>query len=118
MKKGANNLNAFLGAVYAGCFYVPVDSAMPKERVSLILSTLKPSVVIYDDSTEKNIEELNLQCPCFNYKDTGKTYIDTPQLDKIRNDHKNTNLLYVLFTSGSTGTPKGVTILTKALSTL
>lgn len=110
MKKGANNLNAFLGAVYAGCFYVPVDSAMPKERVSLILSTLKPSVVIYDDSTEKNIEELNLQCPCFNYKDTGKTYIDTPQLDKIRNDHKNTNLLYVLFTSGSTGTPKGVTI--------
>ena len=110
MKKGANNLNAFLGAVYAGCFYVPVDSTMPKERVSLILSTLKPSVVIYDDSTEKNIEELNLQCPCFNYKDTGKTYIDTPQLDKIRNDHKNTNLLYVLFTSGSTGTPKGVTI--------
>lgn len=30
MKKGANNLNAFLGAVYAGCFYVPIDSGMPK----------------------------------------------------------------------------------------
>ena len=110
MKKGANNLNAFLGAVYAGCFYVPVDSAMPKERVSLILSTLKPSVVIYDDSTEKNIEELNLQCPCFNYKDTVEAYIDPLLLDKIRNNHKNTDLLYVLFTSGSTGTPKGVTI--------
>lgn len=110
MKKGANNLNAFLGAVYAGCFYVPVDSAMPKERVSLILSTLKPSVVIYDDSTEKNIEELNLQCPCFNYKDTVEAYIDPLLLDKIRNTHKNTDLLYVLFTSGSTGTPKGVTI--------
>lgn len=110
MKKGANNLNAFLGAVYAGCFYVPVDSAMPKERVSLILSTLKPSVVIYDNSTEKNIEELNLQCPCFNYKDTVEAYIDNTKIEKIRNNHKNTDLLYVLFTSGSTGTPKGVTI--------
>lgn len=116
MKKGANNLNAFLGAVYAGCFYVPIDSGMPKGRVSLILSTLKPSVVIYDDSTNKNLKELNIQCQCFNYKDTlsitaeNKKLDINLKLDKIRNSHKSTNLLYVLFTSGSTGTPKGVTI--------
>lgn len=89
---------------------------MPKGRVSLILSTLKPSVVIYDDSTNKNLKELNIQCQCFNYKDTLSTTAENKKLDinlkldKIRNSHKSTNLLYVLFTSGSTGTPKGVTI--------
>lgn len=32
MDKRAYNLIAFFGAVYAGCFYVPIDPLMPLER--------------------------------------------------------------------------------------
>ena len=36
MEKTADCIAAFLGAVYAGCFYVPLDSKMPVDRMQLI----------------------------------------------------------------------------------
>ena len=51
MDKRAYNLLSFMGAAYAGCFYVPIDSQMPSERINLILDTLQPSMILYDDAT-------------------------------------------------------------------
>lgn len=110
MDKKAYNINAFLGATYAGCFYVPIDSQMPTERINLILGTLNPSMIIYDDVTEKSIGHLGEQYSKVYYKDALTTEIDNIRLDIIRKYSKSTDLLYVLFTSGSTGVPKGVTI--------
>ena len=110
MDKRAYNINAFLGAVYAGCFYVPIDSQMPIERIKLILSTLKPSMIIYDDITEKSMDLLDVDCIKIHYIEIIDSIIDNEKLNRIRLCSKNTDLLYVLFTSGSTGVPKGVTI--------
>lgn len=110
MDKKAYNINAFLGVVYAGCFYVPIDSQMPAERINIILGTLEPSMIIYDDVTEKSIRYLSDQYSKVYYKDALTTEIDNISLDIIRKYSKSTDLLYVLFTSGSTGVPKGVTI--------
>ena len=58
MDKRAYNIPAFLGAVYAGCFYAPIDSRMPAERINLILNTLQPGLILYDDKTEKNLDSI------------------------------------------------------------
>lgn len=110
MDKRAYNLCAFMGVVYAGCFYVPVDSQMPIERIKLILDTLKPRMIIYDDVTAKKIDEIKNDVQTVLYADMLNTGINKLALDDIRSNSKTTDLLYVLFTSGSTGVPKGVTI--------
>lgn len=110
MDKKAYNMLAFMGVLYAGCFYVPIDSQMPLERIKLILETLNPSMILYDDVTEKNIANLGSSCLTFHYKLACDTVIDVDKIEHVRKQCKSTDLIYVLFTSGSTGIPKGVTI--------
>lgn len=110
MDKKAYNLLAFLGTVYAGCFYVPIDNNMPFERIELILDTLNPKLIIYDDETADKILNIKRNILTVHYREALKHEIDETSLDNIRRKSKSTDLLYVLFTSGSTGIPKGVTI--------
>lgn len=110
MDKRAYNIVAFMGVVYAGCFYVPIDSQMPIDRINLILNTLQPSLLIYDDVTSSKLDYLDENIKKIHYNDAIKAELDSDVLEYIRLYSKSTDLLYVLFTSGSTGIPKGVTI--------
>ncbi len=110
MDKRANNVIAFMGVVYAGCFYVPIDSQMPLERIKIILETLKPSMILYDDVTKDRVKEFGSCYSLIHYKKALETDVNKTSLLNIRSQCKNTDILYVLFTSGSTGVPKGVTI--------
>lgn len=110
MDKRAYNVVTFMGVVYAGCFYVPIDSHMPMDRIELILQTLSPSLIIYDDVTAEKVKEISKEIPVLHYSEALGTSVNTTKLSDIRSRCKSTDLLYVLFTSGSTGVPKGVTI--------
>lgn len=112
MKKGANNIVAFMGAVYAGCYYIPIDSQMPIDRINLIIKTLNPKAIIYDDETEKSLEFVDAQAEKIKFDELiwNEKKINNEEILRVKSRAKNTDLLYVLFTSGSTGTPKGVTI--------
>ena len=53
---------AFMGVLYSGNFYVPIDSKTPLERLRGIVNILKPIAVIgFSESENKLI--LNLNCP-------------------------------------------------------
>lgn len=110
MKKTVGNISAFLGCVYAGCFYVPIDKDMPDERVGMILECLKPEVIICDSETEQQAQKIANHTLLLKYEEASTNVINEEILENTRIGMKTADILYVLFTSGSTGTPKGVTI--------
>ena len=75
---------AFLGAVYSGNFYTPIDVTMPKERVLSILHTLQPQVLLIDEKSRKAANNLGYEGEIIVLEELPETEIDDALLRKIR----------------------------------
>src|SRR5213080_1314159 len=82
-------LIAFLGAVKSGRPYVPLDTALPQQRIDKILAASRAALVL----TPKDILKL---CAL--------------QTRGFARGIQGNEPFYILFTSGSSGEPKGVII--------
>lgn len=103
--KNIESIITFMGIVYSGNFYVPIDPSVPEKRIKLILDTLNPAMVI--SAVEGKTFEI---CDVIPHSQTLLAECDDVLLQDIRQNALDTDPLYSIFTSGSTGTPKGVLV--------
>ena len=50
-----------MGAVYAGCFYVLIDTKQPASRLNQILDILKSEVIVTSEKYLKDLEKLGFE---------------------------------------------------------
>ncbi len=109
--KSIKAIEAFLGILYAGGFYVPLDTANPKNRIDAILKNIAPNFILSEekywnllDGTNNSLSFIDLKRSVNNKKErmNYKAKIDTDPA-------------YLINTSGSTGTPKGVVVAHKSI---
>ena len=110
MEKRVETIYAFLGAVYAGCFYVLLDSKLPSERLKQILQTLQSEVLVLHPDYEKQFKALEYEGNVVNILEALQEEEDAVLLETIREQRLDIDPLYAIFTSGSTGIPKGVLV--------
>ena len=104
MKRSVHTIAAFLGIVYSGHAYAPIDSTQPISRIKKILEVLSPDILITDEEKFSFGNDIRI----VRYQDIRGQETDQAALDRIRFAMTETDPLYVIFTSGSSGTPKGV----------
>lgn len=114
MGKSVETIEAFMGIVYAGCFYSLVDIKQPEPRIRQILATLEARVLLTSHAYDAEIETAHLDGGFYGtilyLEDLAGGTCDEELLGQIRRHALDTDPLYCNFTSGSTGTPKGVAV--------
>ena len=110
MDKSVAALVGFMGAVYAGCAYAPLNLRHPAARIMSILDTLDAPVVITDRAHLPQLEAMQPGRTLLCVEDLLAHEEDGTGLAAVRRGMIDVDPLYVNFTSGSTGTPKGVVV--------
>ncbi|OBY80500.1 hypothetical protein BBG47_05615 [Paenibacillus sp. KS1] len=121
MERSIDTIVSMLGIWRAGAAYIPLDPALPHERISFMLTDSSVKVIVTHRGLERRFhidrayEWLDLD-KCTADSDKQESRQESQLLNDISKDdiqvtHPAPNsLAYIIYTSGSTGNPKGVMI--------
>ena len=112
LERCADSLVCLLAIWKAGGAYLPLDPALPTERLRFMLDDAGAAVVLtHAGLTARLGEAPSAQVVCVDAESDASSADARPPPDPCEPGH----LAYVIYTSGSTGTPKGVLIEHRAL---
>ena len=105
LERSPRLLIALLGILKAGGSYLPLDPAIPRERLLFTIQDSQTQYVVTESALETAFEDLALHV-VFVDCDAGVSTVDRKGQPEITRD----DLSYAIYTSGSTGVPKAVNI--------
>ena len=106
MEKGWEQIVAVLGILASGSAYLPVDAALPKERIWYLLENGEVEIVLTQSQLNQRLEwPENVRRICLDTEE-----LATESGEALESVQEAEDLAYVIYTSGSTGLPKGVAI--------
>lgn len=101
---------AFQAVLASGNYYVPIDAAMPRQRMEGILDQLRPALLLCAPGQEELAKGLGERCPVLPLSEAEGENPDPDLLAVRREQVLDIDPVYAIFTSGSTGAPKGIII--------
>ena len=111
LPKSVEMLCCFMGSMYAGSPYAPVDSHIPMSRLEKIIESLEPGLLVTNEELAPNLQACKLgHTKVVLAKELTAAPADDAVLAASLARVVDSDPIYIMYTSGSTGTPKGVTI--------
>ena len=110
MEKGINAIYSFLGTVYAGGFYILLNSELPASRLQKIVEIANIEIIITDEKNIETATQIFTNIKMLQIEELKNENINEEKLQEIRKKALDIDPLYANFTSGSTGEPKGVIV--------
>jgi amino acid adenylation domain-containing protein len=107
MERSREMVIALLGILKAGCAYLPLDPAYPKDRLAFMLDDAQVPLVLTQQHLEARLPAHSARTICL---DSDREAISRQSDADCSSGVRPGNLAYVIYTSGSTGKPKGVEI--------
>lgn len=115
LPKSIKSIITFMGSMYAGSPYVPMDYNVPMARFAATAENLKPAAVVTDADGAKKLRDADIQCEILIFDDIVSPDKNDELIDAVLDTTTDLDAAYIMYTSGSTGTPKGVTISHRAV---
>ncbi len=109
LPRGVDSIVSILASLAAGGAYVPVDITLPAERISSILTQVRPAAIIIDTSTDPGQAAPQPDAaPIVDLGDPSIRDHARGPMTGLPARRRPAQAAYAIFTSGSTGEPKGV----------
>jgi amino acid adenylation domain-containing protein len=115
MERSLDMLVALLGILKAGAAYVPLDPALPEERLAYLLNDSMISLLL---TQQRLVSSLPVSRAEIIALDTQWSTIHKACPDNLGPISTPESLAYMIYTSGSTGRPKGVCLPHRVLTNL
>ncbi|HEX7446278.1 MAG TPA: non-ribosomal peptide synthase/polyketide synthase [Pirellulales bacterium] len=107
LERSLDTVVAILGALKSGAAYVPLDPALPAERLQEMLADASPTLVLTQRPLAERLGDFSGPIVCLDEADDQLALQGCENLPPITDAER---LAYVIYTSGSTGKPKGVMV--------
>ena len=114
LPRSAEQVVAWLGALWAGATYIPLDPRQPALRLQALIQSAEADAVVAADATLKALQALALSGRAEGYTPLGANALAelfesaSAQAEPVIRPEA--EVTYTVFTSGSTGHPKGVEV--------